>query len=597
MSYGYAIIATSLLIVMSVFAPAASARGAVVQSSSEASAALASIIDRYWKREKAQDVYALMQSGTAVSSFPSGTLAEATAAMVDARALLKQLAEVNASDLQGEEVLSKQILQWMLEQRLQQEQRYWFEFPISTYTNYELQTAGFALEENKLETAQDRRAYVGLLDSYAAWLTAAKQRLHAQAARHIVLPKGVLPGAIDHLQALEADLPNWERSVERRTQTLDSKERAAFANEVAKHIRERVRPAFVSLATYLGGDYTKLAPEAVGVGHYPGGKEFYRYLVRYHTSLDYTPEAVSAYGQSRLDQINGEIDKLVAQLHIVGGRQHLREAVKAKRFIAQSPEDIARRYQLYLRRIEPLIPKYFSVVPQAPYGVRRLESAEEAGSAFGDYYPPTAANPRGEYRFNGSKLEERSMISAVAIIYHELVPGHHFALALQGENHALPEFRRQAFDFGAFNEGWAEYAAGLAQEMGLLDDPYDRLGRLMFDSFLTARLVVDPGINYFGWSLQKAHAYLRENTYVSDTEIETETLRYSTADPGQADAYKVGHRDFLELRAWAQKRASDSFDIREFHREVLGHGAMPLGVLNTYIHNYYDKRAQTAATH
>lgn len=593
----YAIAATALLIVTSVLAAAAPARGAAAQSSSEAAADLANIIDRYWQRQKAQDVYALMQSGTAVSHFPSGTVADARTGMAEARVLLKQLAGVNPVALQGEDVLSRQILQWMLEQRLQLEQRYWFEFPISTYTNYELQTAGFALEENKLATVRDRRAYVDLLDSYAAWLTAAKQRLHDQAARHIVLPKAVLPGAIDHLEALEADLRNWSKSVERRTQALDAKERVAFANEVAAHIRERIRPAFASLLTYLRGDYAKLAPEAIGIGQYPGGKAFYRYLVRYHTSLDYTPEAVSAYGQARLDQINAEIDKLVAQLHIAGGRQHLREAVKAQQFIAKSPDDVARHYQLYLRRIEPLIPKYFSVVPQAPYGVRRLDPAEEAGSAFGDYYPPTAANPRGEYRFNGSKLQERSMIAAVAIIYHELVPGHHFALALQGENHALPQFRRQALDFGAYNEGWAEYAAGLAQEMGLLDDPYDRLGRLMFDSFLTARLLVDPGINYFGWSLQQARAFLRENTYISDTEIETETLRYSTADPGQADAYKIGHRDFLELRAWAQKRAGASFDIREFHREVLGHGAMPLSVLNTYIHDYYDKRAQIPAAH
>ncbi|MFO0452845.1 MAG: DUF885 domain-containing protein, partial [Pseudomonadota bacterium] len=225
------------------------------------------------------------------------------------------------------------------------------------------------------------------------------------------------------------------------------------------------------------------------------------------------------------------------------------------------------------------------------HGVRRLDPAAEGSMTFGYYQAPTRAEPTGEYRFNGSRLEERSLMFAAPIIYHELVPGHHFQVALQIENERIPPFRRafgMFFGFNAYTEGWAEYAAELAGEMGLYDDPYDRLGRLMLDAFLSVRLVVDPGMNYFGWSLEQARQYMRDNTFQSETEIRSETLRYSTAIPGQALGYKIGHRVLDELRTAVRTRHGEAFDIRAFHDAVLDGGAMPMTVLQEHVSRVLD---------
>ena len=84
---------------------------------------------------------------------------------------------------------------------------------------------------------------------------------------------------------------------------------------------------------------------------------------------------------------------------------------------------------------------------------------------YGYYQLPSRADPRGYYMFNAYKPEERSVLMAEATIYHELVPGHHFQIALQRENTALIPYRR-TLGFTAFTEGWAEYASDLAGEMG-----------------------------------------------------------------------------------------------------------------------------------
>ena len=118
---------------------------------------------------------------------------------------------------------------------------------------------------------------------------------------------------------------------------------------------------------------------------------------------------------------------------------------------------------------------------------------------FGFYQQPTPLEPIGNYRYNGSKLDERSLIWAGPLIFHEFVPGHHFHIASQNENESIPMYRRENIAYGAFTEGWGNYSAKLGKEMGLLDDPYDRFVCAVFEIFFSTRLVVDTAMNSMGW--------------------------------------------------------------------------------------------------
>jgi uncharacterized protein (DUF885 family) len=250
------------------------------------------------------------------------------------------------------------------------------------------------------------------------------------------------------------------------------------------------------------------------------------------------------------------------------------------------PTDPAQVEALFLRHmaaLEPLISRWFSVLPKAPYGVARLDAQLEAGMTYGYYEPPTAAEPMGRYRWNGANLESKSMLTYATLIFHELAPGHHFHLARQAENTALPDVRRESSDIGAFNEGWAEYAAGLGWEMGLYDEPLDRYGRLVHERFTAQRLVVDTGMNLLGWSLEEGAAYMRANTTESDGQIASEVLRYSTDIPGQALAYRAGFVELQRIRAKAEGALGSRFDVREFHERVLGPGALPFPVVEGHV--------------
>jgi prolyl oligopeptidase len=157
------------------------------------------------------------------------------------------------------------------------------------------------------------------------------------------------------------------------------------------------------------------------------------------------------------------------------------------------------------------------------------------------------------------------------------MPGHHLQIALQQEIGDVPMFRR-FMGFTAFVEGWGLYSERLGYDLGLYKDPYSRFGQLTYDMWRAVRLVVDTGMHYKGWTRQQAIDFFKDNAAKTEHDIVNEIDRY-IAWPGQALAYKIGQLKILTLRQRAETELGDKFDIRAFHDELLGAGALPLDLL------------------
>jgi uncharacterized protein (DUF885 family) len=168
-----------------------------------------------------------------------------------------------------------------------------------------------------------------------------------------------------------------------------------------------------------------------------------------------------------------------------------------------------------------------------------------------------------------------------ALSLHEAVPGHHLQISIQQELEGLPWFRQNP-SYTAFVEGWGLYSESLGEEMGFYKDPYSKFGQLTYEMWRAIRLVVDTGMHYLGWSRQQAIDFFKENAGKSEHDIVVEIDRYIVW-PGQALAYKIGELKIKELRAYAEQELGDQFDIRAFHDEVLGKGAVPLSVLDANV--------------
>ena len=559
---------------------------AIAMAATRSSELLAKAEKDYWDFLQKRSVFLRLRLGLPIDELPDlseeGVIADARYGL----SLTEKLRGLREHELSHEESLSLDMLRVQARELVDARRDYWLTFPVTPYASPQL-VAQQVFRTWRFEDPRDLERYAALLTRYATMIRQMEDKLREQARRGIRLPRAETSLVAETYRAAIAEPADSLFFVRAdRLEGVLEQDRAPFSRRVESLISSRVNAALESLAKYVSGNYARKASASVGLGQYDGGKAYYRRLVKLHTTLDVTPEEVHELGLAEVERLNRELDRVRVAAGFEGSLSDFRRLLKSDpRFLPATPEDIGERLLEAQKRIESKIPHFFGRTPSAPAGIRRLAPTLEGAMTYGYYQAPTASDRRGYYYYNGSSLKDRSLLNAAALIYHELVPGHHFQISLQQENADLPSFRRES-RWTAYTEGWGEYASSLAEEMGMYEDPYDRAGRLMMDAFLSARLVVDTGMNALGWSRPRAVAYMKENTLESDTQIATETLRYSCDIPGQALAYKMGSAKIRELRQKAERELRTSFDVRRFHDAVLGSGPMPLAILERHIDWY-----------
>lgn len=537
-------------------------------------------LQEFWEWQLANNPDYRLKRGPPIDKLPDVTFEKAQADAAFARRLLDRLNKVRKTDLPHDEQLSYDALEFELRHVIEGPDDYWFQFPVTPYTS-PIPGANRCFTLFRFRNSGDLKAYLDLLNQYPSFLDRIQNKLEAQARKGIRLPKPeieLVRGFLSGYLKAPAHTPFYV--VPERLAGLDT---ADFRRNVDEAIRSRIQPRFRALIDAMGGDYERLAPQGVGFAQYPGGRAYYRSQVKFHTTLDISPEEVHRIGLAAVKDTEARMEAVRAKLGYAGRSQEFSRFVKTDpRFFPKRPEEMQEKMEGFLHRIEPLLASLFLRMPRAPYGIRRLDPALESSQTFGIYHQPSATEPKGIYYFNGSDLTHRTMINAGVLIYHELVPGHHLQMNRQRENDALPEFRRYGF-YTAHGEGWGCYATVLADELGMYQDPYDLYGYLAMNMFYSVRLVVDTGMNYLGWTRERASQYMAAHLLETDAQIATETLRYAVDYPGQALAYRMGERKFEELRERARRALGARFDVRRFHEWILEVGAVPLPVLEKHV--------------
>ncbi|MGK4578988.1 DUF885 domain-containing protein [Kitasatospora sp. HPMI-4] len=553
----------------------------------EASREIGELADRYWEFLLSRDPFLRVRRGLPVESLPGVSATEAEDRARFAAGVLERIGELGLgaaeiADLPGADADTAGFLAALAEQDVQAGRFHWLTPTATPYQLFRLSQYGDAVFRPFVLADRDGvERYLTVLHELAVSVGSVGDKTAEQAARGFRIPAPALPGARATITALRASLARCVEVDGDRLEGLDRAGRGRLQAGIAHLVATELEPAFDRLLAVIEDPaYREHAPETVGWAHYRGGEEAYRSFVRSWTTSGTPPERLHELGLAHCRELAERMRQVRSALGFSGTEAEFhRRIADDPRLHARTPEDVEARYRKHLDRLSPLLPRWFATLPRAPYGVARLDPALEAGMTFGYYEQPTAARQVGRYRYNGSDLSHRSLLGAASLIYHELAPGHHFHLARQAEDETLPDLRREVVEFGAFNEGWAEYAAGLGWEMGLYDDPWDAYGRLAQERFTAGRLVVDTGLNLGTMTFEQARAFMRANSTESDVQISSDLLRYSSDLPGQALTYRAGYLEFSGLRARAETHADSGFDVRAFHEAVLDGGALPFPAL------------------
>ena len=360
-------------------------------------------------------------------------------------------------------------------------------------------------------------------------------------------------------------------------------ERAALQAEARKVVAEQIVPAYRKLQTYFNDDYLPKTRTGIAVADLPNGKAYYDFLAGYYTTTGLSADAIHDIGVKEVARIRTEMEKIKAEVGFKGTLPEFFTFMRTDpRFFEKTPEALLAHYRAISKRIDPELVKVFRIIPRQPYGVRPIPDNIAPDTTTAYYQQGASDGSRaGFYYVNLYRPDMRPIWEMMPLSLHEAVPGHHFQFARGLELPDAPMFRRTAY-FVAYGEGWGLYAEQLGYDMGLYDDPYDRMGQLAYEMWRAVRLVVDTGMHAKGWSRDRAIAYFKDNAPKTDQDVVNEIDRY-IGTPGQALAYKIGQLKISELRARAKQALGDKFDLRDFNDAVLETGSVPLETLERHI--------------
>jgi len=458
------------------------------------------------------------------------------------------------------------------------------------YTVTAMQYAGPAVlmavaARTVLLDAAAAEAYLTRLRRSGAWLDQSSERLRAGAkkgrlpvaplvAQAITWAEAVLAGPVPGPILAPQPPPGWAGT-------------AAWEDERLRIGAEVVKPALARWVAAIRELLPRARPsDRPGLIYLPGGADDYARAVRAYTTLPLHPEQLHQTGLDHIAALEARAVELGAGLGLSG----LDEVLGALRDSAGkiSPAEAISEATVAVRRAEARAAEYFPQPLPPPCEVTPMPEVVAVSGAAPHYTPPRLDGGRaGTFWFNTERPTAGTGWDIEVVAFHEAVPGHHLQLSRLQLLTELPALQRQR-SLPVFSEGWGLYAEQLAEEAGLYADDRGLLGSISTSLMRAARLVVDTGLHYYGWSREQALEFLTEHVPMPREFLANEVDRYVVV-PGQALAYLTGKLEIIRIREQAQQRLGPAFSLPAFHAAVLDHGSLPMPVLDRSIAGWLDR--------
>ena len=503
----------------------------------------------------------------------------------EARAFLERLDRIPAAGLNPSDRSTHAILRRALEETVEAGRYGQRKMLFTTYYGWHQWFAGMA-GNLPFRTRADYESYLTRLAQYPR-MNDANLRTTAEAVREgFVLPCSVLEGHEKSIAGVITEDPTKSRFYEpftrERPVDVTAAEWTAMQARARKAISDVLNPAYAKHRDFYLREYQPKCAKSDSISAQPGGREYYAFRVRQETTTDLTPDQIHAIGLEEAARIRSDMEAVAKEAGFASREAFIHDLRTNPRYFAKSPDELMKETARITKAIDGKMPGLFGTLPRLPYGIAEIpaEIAEGTTTAYYNSGSPESGIA-GTYYVNTSKLGQRPLWEIPALSLHEAVPGHHHQISLQQEM-ALAPFRKNFTSFTAFTEGWGLYSESLGKEMGLYDTPARRMGQLSYQMWRAARLVVDTGIHAKGWDKARAIAFMKDNTALTEANIEAEVNRYISW-PGQALGYMIGNIRIRELRARDERELGPKFDLRRFHDAVLLQGSVPLDVLEAQI--------------
>jgi uncharacterized protein (DUF885 family) len=488
-----------------------------------------------------------------------------------------QLEGIRPSDLSSAERTNYEVYKAQIDALLAAQRFRDYEKPLNSDTSFWGEIAGLARGDFRSERSY--RNYINELRQLPRYFDQQTDNMRAGLKRGFTPPKITLQGR-DAGVAEIASAADPEKTVffepfKTFPVGVSPATQAELREQAKIAIRGAVIPAHAKLLKFLREEYIPGARTTLAAYDLPNGKAYYQSKIREFVTLDLPPEQIHAIGLVEVARIRARMLEVMKQVGFKGDLPTFLQFLRTDpQFYPKTPQELLDRAAWLAKMFDGKASQWFGRLPRSRFAIKPVPPE------IAPFYTGGRGGP-GIYLVNTYNLSSRPFYSLPALTMHESAPGHAFQMPLAAENKSLPDYRRETY-ISAYGEGWALYCEALGEEMGMYRTPYETFGMLSYQMWRAARLVVDTGIHSQGWTRARAQQYLRDNTALSDHEIETEVDRY-IAWPGQALSYYMGELEIQKARHKAEHVLGPKFNIRAFHDAILELGSVPLPVIDARV--------------
>ena len=570
---------SAVLAVMMMFGSFASAASPAEQ--------LFALADRFVQETLSYDPTLSYEAGLATTvhdRFPDRTPAALAALDSKERADLDALLRLDIKALPPEAMATYARLREKLESDLQLRVCRSELWNVNHFDGWQSAFADVA-EAQPIATPSEREQALRRWSSLPAYIDVEIANLTRGLARGYSAPKSVVRRVVRQMQDLATVSPDASPFFSPAARSTDEAFKAAFRQLISDHIN----PALRRYGTFLTERYLPRARESVAVSELPDGVACYRAFLRSQTTLDRSPRDVYRLGEQTVAANASEVLRVGRKLFGTSDIAGTLAAAKARpeehfkssdELLVFSREFVGRARSMTATHLISRMPLQQVIVePERPF---------EEQAAVSSHLDPQPDNSKpAVYRIELGNWASETRAEAEIVVVHETLPGHHLQIALAREL-TPPQRLTKLISISAYQEGWARYAEGLAEEAGIYDTP----DATIFARVWPARgMVVDPGLHLMHWTREKAVQYLVSTGRFTPKSADDAVDRIAVM-PAQLTAYDSGALEIRALRRQAQQRLGERFDLEEFNMAVLEEGVVPLRELRRHIRSWLDGQAR-----
>ena len=491
------------------------------------------------------------------------------------KSVAAQLDKIDVASMSESEHINLEIYQYQIRTQLDSQKFKEWEKPVNSLESFWAGAQGTG--QRGFRTEQDYLNYLEWLSDLPRFFDENTANMKAGLARGFTPPRITLQGRDQTIapiaNAKSADETPYWKAFQHMPSTINLAEQARLRAAGKDVIESKVIPAYQKLLPFWNNEYYPGAVKSIAATDLPDGKAYYKAQIKRYTTLDMSAEDIHAFGLTEVAKIHQEMLDTMVEAKFQGDFPAFLKFLRTDpQFYPKTKEELLGAVSYMMKEFDDKADRYFGYMPRGRFGVHPVP--DEVAP-----YQPAGFGGPGGFSINLYDLPSRPLYGMPALTLHEAAPGHSWA-GLIAREHADPDGFRGGGS--AFGEGWALYCERLGTEMDMYHTPYEKFGMLSFQSWRASRLVVDTGMHSMGWTREQAQQYLRDNTVLSEHDIEEEIDRYISW-PGQALSYYMGMTEIMNERHHAEQVLGRKFNLRAFHDAVLATGGLPLPVLHEYL--------------